>query len=104
MTAGPAPTQKRPLHPMTRAALVVGGACCLAQALFLVHFGSFRGIGGLLLIGLAGLAWLALSVVAVVRDGRRGLWALAAAPFILAVPLLSVVLVSSLDCGHGGCG
>ena len=104
MTAGPAPTGKRPLHPMTRAALVVGGLCCLAQALFLVHFGPFRGIGGLVLIGLAGLAWLALSVVAVVRDGRRGLWALAAAPFILAVPLLSVVLLSSLDCGHGGCG
>ena len=104
MTDGAAPTHRPPLHPMTRAALVVGGACCLAQALFLVHFGPFRGTSGLVLIALAGLGWLALSVVSVVRDGRRGLWALAAAPFILAVPLLSVVLFSSLRCGHGGCG
>ncbi|WP_309606555.1 hypothetical protein [Phenylobacterium sp.] len=104
MTAGPAPTRKPPLHPMTRAALVVGGLCCLAQALFLVHFGPFRGIAGVALIALAGLAWLALSIVAVVRDGRRGLWALAAAPFILAVPLLSVVLLAGPGCGHGGCG
>lgn len=94
---------RRPLSGLIRTAIGLGVACVVAQGLVMANWQPLRGDFGLLLVAAVGLGWLALSMFAVIRYRRQGLWAFAPAPLVLALPILAAVLFATVDCSHMRC-
>jgi len=67
------------------------------------HVRPFQADLGIQAFIVLGLLWVVLGVVALVRERRRGLWALSPAPLVALAPFLLVVAFAGCVANTANC-